>query len=165
MSRVFIGIGSNEGDRLANISQAVRWLGSTSGIRLVQMATILETEPVGGPPQGPYLNTVVEVEAGHEPQALLAMLQAIERRVGRLPTTQRWGPRPIDLDLLLYDDRLIQESNLIVPHPRMHERAFVLEPLAQLAPELRHPIFHETITSLRERCRTANSCSVSRAAS
>ena len=148
MGRVFIGVGSNEGNRLELISKAARALGSTSGIRLVQMATILETEPVGGPPQGPYLNTVVELDTVLAPAELLRVLQDIERRFGRQPSSERWGPRPIDLDLLLYDDRVIHESALDVPHPRLHERRFVLEPLAQLAPEVIHPVLKQSIVNL-----------------
>ena len=148
MSRVFIGIGSNEGDRLSNISRAARAMSRLPQTRLVQMATIIETEPVGGPPQGPYLNTVVEVETGLAPHELLAALQGIERQLGRVPSTQRWGPRPMDLDILLYADRLMQEGSLSIPHPRMHERRFVLEPLAQLAPDAVHPGLHQTIAVL-----------------
>src|SRR3989338_1393451 len=110
MSRAFIGVGANEGDRLANISQAVRALGAMPAVRLAQMATIIETQPLGPPDQGPYLNTVVEIETTLEPSALLQRLQAVERALGRVPSPLRWGPRPIDLDLLLYDDRVIQEA-------------------------------------------------------
>ena len=148
MSRVFIGIGSNEGDRLTLISQAVKALSTIQDVRLVRLATIIETEPVGGPPQPPFLNTVVEVETTRPPQELLAALQDVERRLGRAPSSVRWAPRPIDLDLLLYDDRIINEPGLTVPHPRMHQRGFVLEPLAQLAPDLRHPLLNETIAGL-----------------
>ena len=150
MARVYIGIGSNEGDRLENISQAIHALGSVHGIQLVQMATILETEPVG-PPQAPYLNTAVEIDTSLEPARLLATLQGIERRAGRVRGADRWGPRPIDLDLLLYDDRVIHEEGLIVPHPRLHERRFALEPLVQLAPNVMHPVLHKTIATLYER--------------
>ncbi len=148
MSRVFIGIGSNEGDRLQAISDAVKILGATEGIRVVQMATIIETEPVGGPPQGPYLNTVVEVDASLSPPALFAALKAIERRLGRSPSGERWGPRPMDLDLLLYDDLVLTSVDLEIPHPRLHERRFVLEPLTQLAPDLIHPRLKRTTTEL-----------------
>ena len=151
MSRVFIGVGSNEGDRLANISKAMRTLAEGPGVRLVQMAPILETEPIGGPPQGPYLNTVVELETSVEPQALLSALQAIERQLGRAPARQRWAPRPIDLDLLLYGDRVVEEPTLTIPHPRMHERRFVLEPLVQLAPDTVHPLLHQTAAELLAR--------------
>ncbi|OGX41468.1 MAG: 2-amino-4-hydroxy-6-hydroxymethyldihydropteridine diphosphokinase [Omnitrophica WOR_2 bacterium RIFCSPHIGHO2_02_FULL_68_15] len=150
MSRVFIGVGSNEGDRLALISQAVKLLGAVEGVQLTRLATIIETEPMGGPPQPPFLNTVVEVETARAPQELLAALQDIERRLGRVPSSIRWAPRPIDLDLLLYGDRVINEPGLTVPHPRMHERLFVLGPLAQLAPDLLHPVLHETVAGLAE---------------
>ena len=155
MSRVFIGIGSNEGDRLDLISRALRCLTETRAIRLMQMALITETEPVGGPPQGPYLNTVVEIDTTLSPHELLVILQAIEQRLGRVRSTERWAPRPIDLDVLLYDDRIIQEPHLTVPHPRLHERQFVLEPLAQLAPALLHPILHQSMASLLEQLPTA----------
>ena len=148
MSRVFIGVGSNEGDRLEHISQAVRALGTVQGVRVVQMATIIETKPVGGPPQGPYLNTVIELETRLEPLVLLDVLQMIERWLGRVPSPERWGPRPMDLDLLLYDDRLMDHPRLVLPHPRLHERAFVLEPLAQLAPELIHPVLRQSMAAL-----------------
>ena len=148
MSRVFIGVGSNEGERLENISRAIRLLGATEGVRLAQMATIRETEPIGGPAQGPYLNTVVELDTTVEPAPLLNVLQTIERQLGRLPSQVRWAPRPIDLDLLFYDDRVMNEPALSVPHPRLHERRFVLEPLAQLAPHFIHPILQQPITVL-----------------
>jgi 2-amino-4-hydroxy-6-hydroxymethyldihydropteridine diphosphokinase len=148
MSRVFIGLGSNEGNRLEHLSKAVKALGVLEGVRVVQMAPIIETEPMGGPPQGPYLNTVVELETSVEPIELLHALQSIERHVGRVPSPQRWAPRPIDLDLLFYDDRVIQEPALTIPHPRLHERRFVLEPLAQLAPALVHPVLKQAVTEL-----------------
>ena len=151
MSRAFIGIGSNQGDRLALISKAIRALTDVPGVRVERMATIIETEPVGGPPQPPFLNTVVELDVSRSPQELLAALKVIERQLGRTPSPVRWSPRPIDLDILLYDDRILREPNLTVPHPHLHERGFVLEPLAQLAPELVHPVLHETIAVLRER--------------
>jgi len=148
MSRVFVGIGSNEGDRLHFISQAIEQLNRVSDVHVTQMAVIMETEPVGGPPQGPYLNTVVELQTTLSPIELLKGLKQIEQQLGRTPSTQRWAPRPIDLDMLLYDDCILQTVSLIIPHPRMHVRRFVLEPLAQLAPELIHPVLGQSISTL-----------------
>ena len=148
MSRVFLGLGSNVGDRLAMLSDAVRLLHTVAGIRVLQLAPIYETEPVGGPPQEEFLNTVVEIETVLTPQALLGQLKAVERQLGRQPSAERWGPRVIDLDLLLYEGRMIKEPGLTVPHPELHRRRFVLEPLAQLAPELRHPVLGQTIAQL-----------------
>ncbi len=151
MSRVFIGIGSNEGERLAHISNALKLLNAVRATRVVQMALITETEPVGGPPQDPYLNTAVELDTSLSPYDLLAALQAIEQRVGRVRPTERNTPRPIDLDILLYDEQVIQEPCLTIPHPRLHKRRFVLEPLAQLAPDVIHPILHQPVAILLER--------------
>ncbi len=152
MSRVFIGVGSNEGECFEHISIALRRLAAAGRVQLLQMATIIETEPVGGPPQDRYLNTVVEIDTSLEPAELLKTLQAIERQGGRTPSAERWGPRPIDLDLLLYDDRTINTPELTVPHPRMHERRFVLEPLAQLAPDAIHPVLKQPISELLLAC-------------
>jgi 2-amino-4-hydroxy-6-hydroxymethyldihydropteridine diphosphokinase len=150
MSRIFIGIGSNQGDRLLCISEAVKRLNAGRDVRVTKLATILETDPVGGPPQPPYLNTVAEAETSRTPQEVLGILQVLERDLGRVPSPVQWAPRPIDLDLLLYDDRIIEGPGLTVPHPRLHERAFVLEPLAQLAPEVLHPVLKRTIESLAQ---------------
>jgi len=151
MATVFIGVGSNEGDRLAIISSAIKQLGCFPGIAVTQMATILESDPAGGPPQGPYLNTVVELDTALAPRELLAALKRLEQACGRVPSLMRWAPRPLDLDLLLYGDQVMRETDLVIPHERMHERRFVLEPLAQLAPDLLHPVLHRTITELLER--------------
>lgn len=148
MSRAFIGVGSNEGKRLERISSAIRALAATPKIRVVQMAMIIETEPVGGPPQPAYLNTVLELDTSLEPMELLGTLQRIEQRLGRQPSAQRWSPRPIDLDVLLYDDRVMQQPALCIPHPRMHERRFVLEPLSQVAPEVVHPVLRRAVKEL-----------------
>ena len=150
MARVFIGIGANEGDRLAQISRAIEALAQEPGVRVVQIAMIAETEPVGGPPQERYLNTALELDTDLPPRALLEVLQRIERRLGRVPNAVQWGPRPIDLDLLLYADRIIADPDLIVPHPRLHTRLFVLEPLAQLAPKSVHPVLRQTMVQLRD---------------
>lgn len=155
MSRVFIGVGSNEGDRLANISRAARAIGMLPDVRLVQMAPIIETEPVGGPPQSSYLNTVVELHTALAPRSLLGQLQGIERSLGRVPSAVRWAPRPMDLDVLLYDTLILEEPGLQIPHPRLPERRFVLEPLAQLAPEFVHPTLQRTVAELLSRLAAA----------
>lgn len=151
MSRVFIGLGSNVGDRLRLISEAVRRLGTVEGIRVTQLAPIIESAPLGGPPQGPYLNTVAELDTALEPRNLLILLKQIERQLGRPAGGPRWGPRPIDLDVLLYGDRIIEEPDLQVPHPRLHERWFVLAPLSQLAPDAVHPVLRQSVADLFHR--------------
>ncbi|MDP9243108.1 MAG: 2-amino-4-hydroxy-6-hydroxymethyldihydropteridine diphosphokinase [Actinomycetota bacterium] len=127
----FIGLGSNLGDRLQNLEAAVQALSETPGIRVVHSSSVYETAPVGGPPQGDYLNAVLEIETGLKPRELLAALQEVERKLGRV-RDERFGPRTIDVDLLTYHDDVIDEPDLQIPHPRMHERAFVLVPLAEL---------------------------------
>lgn len=148
MARVFLGLGSNQGDRLANLSRAVQRLGETAGIRVMQMATMYETRPVGGPPQEDFLNTVVEIDTTLSPHELLSTVKALEVQLGRTSSRERWGPRVIDLDILLYDDRVVQEPDLVIPHALMHTRRFVLEPLAQLAPDLLHPVLRKRVAEL-----------------
>ena len=150
MVRVYIGVGSNEGDRAALIGQAAALVAGLPRTTFLRMAAIRETDPVG-PPQEPFLNTVFEIETELAPLELLHRLKGVERALGRRPSGVRWGPRPMDLDLLLYGDLVIHEQDLQVPHPRLAGRRFVLEPLADLAPELIHPILGQTITSLYAR--------------
>jgi 2-amino-4-hydroxy-6-hydroxymethyldihydropteridine diphosphokinase len=128
--RAYLGLGSNLGDRLANLLRAVELLAATPGVRVVRSSRVYETEPVG-PPQPDYLNAVVEVETTLPARELLEGCLAVERRMGRV-RGERWGPRTIDLDLLTYGREEVDEPGLTVPHPRMHERAFVLVPLAEL---------------------------------
>ena len=132
--RAFIGLGSNVGDRLDHLRRAVAELAATDGIEIVATSSVYETDPVG-PPQPDFLNAVVEIETMLGPHDLLARLKEIERIVGRAPT-ERWGPREIDLDLLLYGDVEIDSETLKVPHPEMFQRAFVVVPLRELDPSL-----------------------------
>jgi 2-amino-4-hydroxy-6-hydroxymethyldihydropteridine diphosphokinase len=148
LTRAFIGIGSNEGDRLAHISRAVQALAATSGIQLVQMALVRETAPVGGPPQHDFLNTAIEIHTTLSPEDLLQALRRIEQAGGRGASRVRNAPRPIDLDVLLYDDCVLRAEALEVPHPRLHERRFVLEPLVDLDAALRHPVLGRTMQEL-----------------
>ena len=146
--RAYLGVGSNLGDRAANIDAAARAVGALPGTRLAGRGPVLETVPVGGPPQPKYLNTVFAVDTTLAPRALLDALAGVERDLGRVRTVPN-GPRTMDLDILLYGDRVIREPDLVVPHPRMAERDFVLEPLAALAPDAVHPVLLKRISQLR----------------
>ena len=134
----FVGIGSNLGDREGNLRQAIELLSAEDGIDVVAVSEIRETDPVGPVEQGPFLNGAVRIETGLAPRELLERLLAVEGRLGRV-RRERWGPRTIDLDLLLYGDDVLDEPGLTVPHPRLHERRFALEPLSDLAPSLEIP--------------------------
>jgi 2-amino-4-hydroxy-6-hydroxymethyldihydropteridine diphosphokinase len=129
--RAFLGLGSNLGDRLPNLQRAVDLLAATPGIAVLRSSRVYETTPIG-PPQPDFLNAVVEVETALEPGDLLAACSDVERELHRVRGIH-WGPRTIDVDLLTYGDRVVETNELIVPHPRMHERAFVLVPLLELA--------------------------------
>jgi 2-amino-4-hydroxy-6-hydroxymethyldihydropteridine diphosphokinase len=129
-ARAFIALGSNLGDRLGNLQEAVHGLAATAGVKVVRTSRVYETDPVG-PPQPDYLNAVVLVETTLSARRLLEACLAVERTMGR-ERKERWGPRIIDLDLLLYGREEIEEPGLTVPHPRMHERGFVLAPLLEL---------------------------------
>lgn len=135
MARAYVGLGSNLGDREAALRSALELLGED----VVAVSTLRETEPVGYLDQPAFLNAAAALETALEPHALLERLLAVERELGRTRDGPRFGPRTIDLDLLLYEDRVIDEPGLVVPHPRMAERRFVLEPLAELDPDLAVP--------------------------
>ncbi len=151
----FIGIGSNLGDRKKTIESAQRALSQSPGIRFIQSAPFYETEPVGGPPQGLYLNTVWEVETSLRAKPLLQLLLQIESQLGR-NRKERNEPRTIDLDLLFFDDEVIEEPDLIVPHPRLHERWFVLKPLWDLRADFVHPVFKKSICELLDQVNAAH---------
>ncbi len=130
MTLAYVGLGANLGDREATIRRALELVGAT------RVSTLLETEPWGYADQPRFLNAVAELETGEPPGVLLDRLLEIERALGRTREGPRYGPRAIDLDLLLYGDEELAEPGLVVPHPRLQERAFVLEPLAELCPDL-----------------------------
>jgi 2-amino-4-hydroxy-6-hydroxymethyldihydropteridine diphosphokinase len=129
----FLGLGSNLGDRLETLRRAVELLDASPGIEVVRSSRVFETEPVG-PPQPAYLNAVLEVRTELEPRALLDSCLAVEAALGRV-RSERWGARTLDVDVLTYDARIVHEPGLEIPHPRMHERAFVLVPLRELDPD------------------------------
>jgi 2-amino-4-hydroxy-6-hydroxymethyldihydropteridine diphosphokinase len=140
MVRSFVGLGSNLGDPQAQIRHALELLGAEEGVEIVAVSSLRETDPVGYEAQPRFLNGAVELRTTLSARELLERLLAIERRLGRVRGLgPRYGPRTIDLDLLLYGDGTIEEPGLVVPHPRLHERRFVLEPLAELDPSLQVP--------------------------
>ena len=134
MARAFVGLGSNLGDRERMLNQALALLGERVAVRAV--SSFRETEPWGDVDQPRFLNAAAEVETELSPRALLDVLLDVERRLGRTRGGRRYGPRTIDLDLLLYGDVVVDEPGLTVPHPHLHERRFVLEPLAELDADL-----------------------------
>ena len=145
----YIGIGSNLGDKRSNCDQAVERIGRICGCRLMQCSPWFLTRPVGVEGQDWYLNGVASLEAEISAHDLLARLLEIESAMGRV-RAEKWGPRVIDLDLLLFGDQIISGQDLQVPHPFMHARRFVLVPMVHLAPQLIHPVLRRTMAELLE---------------
>jgi 2-amino-4-hydroxy-6-hydroxymethyldihydropteridine diphosphokinase len=145
MSLAYIALGSNLDDRWANLSAAVRRLRAEPGLRVLKVSSFYETQPENCPPlAGMFLNAAMEIETQLQPESLLGLLLQIEKQLGRVRTEVN-SPRTIDLDLLLYDNRIVDAPDLRIPHPRMHERAFVLTPLAEIAPHVIHPSSGKTV--------------------
>jgi 2-amino-4-hydroxy-6-hydroxymethyldihydropteridine diphosphokinase len=132
--RSFLALGSNLGDRLANLQRATDLLGAAPGIRVRGSSRVWETDPVGGPDQPDYLNAVVELDTDLSPHELLSAAAGVEHALGRVRDV-RWGPRTIDVDILLMGALAVDDDNLVVPHPRMTERSFVILPLLELEPD------------------------------
>ncbi len=189
MSRAYIGIGSNLGDRQQNIDRALEKLKTRKNIQLGQVSSVIETEPMGDTKQPKFLNACCRIDTTLYPDELLSALKSIEREMGRdrdsapkklsreeqlmaleqgkdisrparedAPVTaavrkDKWAPRVIDLDILLYDDIIMRGNNLIIPHKFLHERLFALKPLAELAPELTHPVLKKPVKELLSECR------------
>ena len=145
MRDVYLGLGSNLGDKRANIGRAVELLGEIS--RVHQVSSLFKTEPAGNPDQDWFLNCAVEIETALEPRQLLAAALAIERKLKRVRKIKD-GPRTIDIDILFYGSRVVEESGLAIPHQRLHQRLFVLAPLREICPGFAHPVLKQSVTEL-----------------
>ena len=153
MQNVFIGFGSNQGESLKICREAVLELKRHAKIDVREVSSFYSTKPVGVEDQPWFINGVVRCSTELEPEELLTVLNRIENRFGRV-RRERWGPRTLDLDILAYGERVVQLPDLTVPHPRMHERLFVLAPLREIAPNWIHPLLHASVEELLSRLNT-----------
>lgn len=154
MKSVIIGIGSNLGNSVLNCEKALEGISDFSDI--ARVSSFYETEPVGKEDQPSFINCVAEIDTELQPHELLGRLKAVERSLGR-ERIEKWGPRTIDLDIVFYGDRIIDDSELCIPHPEAHLRRFVLEPLREIAPGLMHPVLHLTVSDLLDRLKDSKS--------
>ncbi|MEK7448025.1 MAG: 2-amino-4-hydroxy-6-hydroxymethyldihydropteridine diphosphokinase [Planctomycetota bacterium] len=147
MSKAYVGLGSNLKNKTLNLKQAIKNIETLPGIKVIRQSKFYRTVPEGLTAQPDFLNAVIEIKTSLSPTTLLETLLNLETRMGRI-RKKHWGPRTIDLDILFYDHIIMNTKKLVLPHPRLTERRFVLEPLAEIAPRLKHPVKHKTITSL-----------------
>jgi 2-amino-4-hydroxy-6-hydroxymethyldihydropteridine diphosphokinase len=146
----YISVGSNLGQKVENCRSGIATLIRSGNTRLVDQSPIYRTEPVDYLDQEWFVNCVVKIETGLDPLSLLHILKSIERAAGRIKDTIRFGPRVLDLDIILFDDLVMNAPTLTVPHPRMHKRRFVLKPICDIDPDIHHPVLHRTMESLLE---------------
>lgn len=154
MVHVYIGLGSNLGDRERNLRSAYGHIATIKDMQPVRLSRFYETAPSGGPPQPMFLNAVIDMKTLLSPHQLLERFQHIENLMGRVRTV-KWGPRTIDIDILLYAGIIIDDEHLKIPHPLMHLRLFVLEPFAEIAPDVVHPVLKKPIVQLYKELRTS----------
>lgn len=145
MASVFLGLGSNIGDRQQQLKRAITEIKKHA--RLIKQSSIYETDPWGNELQDKFLNQCLEIQTSLSPNHLLSTLKSIEKTLGRVER-EKWGPREIDIDILFYDDLIINSDTLEVPHPHLHERAFVLVPLNEIAPDLIHPSLKQPVRKI-----------------
>jgi len=146
--RVYVGIGSNLGPRRKNIDLALSYLKQEKAIKIAKISPLYNTKPVGGPKQPEFLNGVLYLRTTVAASGLLEILKTVEKRLGRKANNPKWEPRKMDLDILFYDDFVVNTKKLVIPHPLMHKRGFVLVPLVEIAPYVRHPVLKKTVKRL-----------------
>jgi 2-amino-4-hydroxy-6-hydroxymethyldihydropteridine diphosphokinase len=148
----YVGVGANIGDRISYVQQAHRLLNDTEGIDVLESSSLYETEPVGYKEQEWFINAVLKIDTSLSPEGFLEQCFRIEKQLGRArhPELPKNGPRTIDLDILFYDDKIIDTEIIEIPHPRMHQRAYALVPLLELDADFVHPVFQKTISELHE---------------
>ncbi|MBT8340362.1 MAG: 2-amino-4-hydroxy-6-hydroxymethyldihydropteridine diphosphokinase [Desulfatitalea sp.] len=144
----YLSIGSNLGERLDNCCRAIQHLTADGTVKVLARSPFYESEPVDYLTQRWFLNAAMKIETGLAPHALLDKLKGIEQRMGRTPDKVRFGPRVLDLDIILYEDRILSCEHLVIPHPRMHKRRFVLQPICDIDPVVMHPILQHDVNTL-----------------
>jgi 2-amino-4-hydroxy-6-hydroxymethyldihydropteridine diphosphokinase len=152
MNKAFLGIGTNLGNRKANLRKTIEMIGEHIG-KLIHSSSVYETAPWGFEAENDFLNMVIMVETNHSPAELMKKIAIIESKLGRERSQDRYSSRVIDIDILLYNDFVIIENGLKIPHPLMHERKFVLVPFCELAPDIIHPVLGKSMKVLLEECR------------